>query len=452
MKKIIILTFLIIALVLTGFKIIGLAQDPLEVLDMRSTSNTIYISWEETAERYELVHENKVVWEGKQTHTTLSNLEEKTNYNYFLIAYENDKVIDKVEIRTGTTPIKSERPIEKVKKLRQIISMSEVHAVISDRSIKLFWQDLPNDKNNYELYRDGEKLSDLKNISTFTDHNVTYNETYNYEVRAVKGFEELDRQKLTEQLKKAKRSVKEDMFYDQLYLVKIVETWDKPLFGAAKANASTYQPGYAFHYVTFIPSPVAEPPAKVKVVAPYDYFHGDGRDFGLFKPASLCKVGNCMEDRYRTKTIATVVFDGGKPKTDIDSDIGVTEGYDENHNLIGKKTDKAKIKHTDIDSSSDHAEFRVFHNSNNPLVESWIGAKAINVEWSPGVTYEYTAFIWKTGSFHIVGDHDLAPNHEIYVTTYPGDEYVKAYERELVDFDHLWPTPNYPRGYINVSK
>lgn len=71
---------------------------------------------------------------------------------------------------------------------------------------------------------------------------------------------------------------------------------------------------------------------------------------------------------------------------------------------------------------------------------------------SPGITYDYTALINENGSLKITGQHDLMPSHEVFLSTYPGDSYVKVYFQHLWNILMLFATNEFgPQGYINTA-
>ncbi|MDQ0268860.1 fibronectin type III domain-containing protein [Cytobacillus purgationiresistens] len=407
------------------------------------TDSTIKLSWNEVGYEYEIYLEDYkqdvLIWEGKENKHTINNLEPDHIYKYKIVAYnEKKEIIDFVRVNTATNKIVSfnkgafstlnnvtgnQKSNEEVKE--SILNDATVEAVIGKDEVKFTWGNLPNDYDTYEVYKNAELVGQVS-AGEYIDKNIEPGKEYSYEFR---GYKKLSEKEISELKEKAEEeNVKfnskqekelskkpysigyniktlEDNLEDNIKKNEVELDMNINPFSAGISPAIEYRPGYILIYKTFIPMNRA--PNPISKVSKYKTFHGDGRVYPNF-----------FSDQYRTKSTVAVIFG---PKTrflHLEKDVSRTYGYD----AKGKQNGSAKepntgMKLTNTKTGSDWASYTYKHAVKIPLIVS------------PPIDYDYTAKIYKNGSYRIEGYHDTAPSHELHIGTYPGDS------RALVFFD-----------------
>lgn len=461
-KKFLVGSFLVLILILgTGYIYKATANEKLAIDKIGSNDSSIHIHWNKGGDLYRIVDgEGKVIYEGNQTQYKISGLEKERPYSFTLKSLDkNNEVIESLIIKTNTTPLKKELAKSRNEKNKQLINYAQLHAVIGDKSVTLFWEDMPKNKGNFEILRDGESLGKLE-TNKFEDTNIELDKTYVYEVRSSVEFEESVIDEEVKKLKKNKinlnKEEKAQLFSDEFSLIKIVDMPKKKVAKNGIQAASTVQPGYGIVYSTFIPTDKVPNPLKDFFPLAH-WFNGNDRSYGLYKnDCPSYNKGGCLEDNVKTRVITTVTFTPTRPLfTYHPPKIGHTTAYTKNRKPTKTVIDKPTIRPNVESKSSDFIKYSVYHNSNNPLALLFGKKKPIGApDLAPGITYEHTTSIWKNGTMNMQGSHDLAPNHEVYFISYPGHDGLRIYKRDLVSFNALIPILNvkYGKGYINVTR
>ncbi len=197
-------------------------------------------------------------------------------------------------------------------------------------------------------------------------------------------------------------------------------------------QTTEYRPGYIVRYTTFIPDPYA--PNYLYITDGCCFhenvhrFGGDNRGF------------NWKSTRYRTRIDAYAIFyeSGYTAFYDIPS-VGRTTYYNKNGKLIGYDyANKSGMYSHSISKTSTAVSYSMYHSVGNPFEEKF-----------PNIDYRYDATIYKSGSLTISGNHDQAPNHEIYFMTYPGDTISTVHQHKRKSFLYLFPT--FPDRYFSYT-
>jgi hypothetical protein len=159
------------------------------------------------------------------------------------------------------------------------------------------------------------------------------------------------------------------------------------------------------------------------VVPPYISFHGDTR-----------KDPNMFDNRYRTKHVATAIFNGGSNisfSTPVRK-VGKTVGYTWYGRSYSDTASNKNMYSHSVSKSTDKVTFKVHHAVANPLNG-----------YAPPINYDYTASIQSNGAFSISGTHDNTPSFSIYISTYPGDTNYNLYSHKS------WTGKKFPLGLFS---
>jgi hypothetical protein len=449
-KKISILLVSILVFSILGNKFSNVfAVESLEVVEVTPKSTSVTLSWEDSkADSFIVENENgKKYWKGESKKYKIKDLTPNRMYKLKITSRKNGKTIDTATILTKTEKSNKKTPTNR----RQKIEQAKINAVLKKGSIKLFWDSLPNDKTEYVIKKNGEEVGRTKS-GEFKDENVNIEEYVKYEVV---GYLQLPKEKLKEQKEiiskqpfKLTKKEKEKLSSDQFTLSLSINSKHIPKVNDNNVSASTYEPGYALFYTTFIPQPFLKAPKPYYWFHEIKYYDGDGRwNFGVFDWTE--PYGNKLERNFRTRTIMKVKFPSNKlPVVDFDKYISKTHGRDKDFNIVASKRDKtANIYYKVRERTTNFVEFYVYHDSRNGLLP---GTKPTN--YSPYITYDYIAAIDKDGYLSMTGQHDLMPSHEVYLTSYPGDFDVQVYTQHMWNPFMLFATNEFgPQGYINSN-
>jgi len=423
------LTTLVIAVFLVVASVIIFetsARGKLSV-DVISATNSITLNMNDLGDTFQIYHNGKMIWEGKDKSYSIKGLEPDNKYTFEVIALDGEKqVIDFVRVKADTLPdqeaiSKQQSDVKKTKPENKMKS-TEISAVIGQEQVILKWDKLPDDDNTYELYRNGKFLGKVKG-QKYTDTDVKPNQQYTYRVV---GYKEIPKKQQEEIIQAAKEKnirfsdqEKMELSKEPFILVQLIETlgadYKKEI---QESNVSiqdcTYTPGYLIRYNTFIPMKKAANPWST--VSSIEWFGGDNRGF------------DAWSDKYRTRTEARVRWLCNGTILYTWKKIGWTTGYDAKGNIIKMARAPSKgIKMYNQSITSNKVSFSLDHEVGNPLVAS------------PDISYSYDATIYYSGSFSITGWHDRAPSHEIYFMTFPGDTWSTIHQSSHKGFGYLWP-------------
>lgn len=363
--------------------------------------------------------DQKKVWSGSKQEKTFTDLEEGP-HQIKVIAFNDGKVTDISKIKVSTVPSVVRKRNEK-----NPVAHISVDSVVLKNQIRLSWSHpIPDDNQQYEVYRNEEKIGEATQ-QYFVDTNIKPNQEYNYEIIGKKKIDRETQKKNQEQMAqvekkykiKLKPEDKEAMNYRTYTVGTTVNSLSTDI--ETKTQATEYRPGYIVRYMTFIPTAYADNPLAGTGVAK---FGGDNRGFSW------------SSNKYRTRSdIYAIFYDSGHTSFYDAPDVGRTTYYDSKGFLGG--SDWASVDGIyphNITKTSSYVSYSMEHSVGNPFDPGY-----------PNIDYEYNATIYKSGSLSIDGNHDQAPNHEIYIMTYPGDTISTVHRHSIVSFLHLFlPLPN----------
>lgn len=137
------------------------------------------------------------------------------------------------------------------------------------------------------------------------------------------------------------------------------------------------------------------------------FFKGDGRSFD---PDSK---------HYRTRVDLDIRFSDEGASVDLTKDVGTSIAYDWRKKF--RKADVASsegIELKEIKEDDHKIAIDLKHSVGNPLVAS------------PNIDYQIAANFYKVGVYDIIGIHDQAPNHEVYMKTGQNADWSQIHESE----------------------
>lgn len=431
-------------------------------VNVETTTSSINIKWGSISKLYNVFLDGEMYTETEENSININELDSNRPYIIKIQAIKNGKIIDNLVIETNTTMTDTEK--------NNIVYESEIAtttAIYTDNSAKIVFDNLPDEDKKFEVLRNNQDLvGNLnKNKNYIVDTNLTEETKYRYSIVGKVKLDKKEKSELKESIEKYNLEGKSDLgnienvdeFVNQplkeYELARTIETLSKEVSSnvasAAIGNWEENNPGIELIYTTFIPMGVFtfKPPYPFSNYTDYHKFHGDGRNFDEY----------ALSDDYRTRTKVRVTFPPNKNAVLLfDKDVSATKGMNKKtKKWTTKKSSSKDVKILNKTLKKDSASFLLYHNVNNPL-HNTAGVEA------PGITYQYVGYVYRSGSFKIVGDHDQAPNHELTIDLVPGETHgqlvngkfkvtystrANLFQHKIASFYYLFP--GFPRKQIN---
>ncbi len=394
----------------------------LEEVKINQSTNSIKVSWGNIGDEYHVYLDGEFYVTTSDNKITLDNLLVYNPYEIKIEAKEEKELIDTVVIQTYTNKEvnnKDEVPIN----LEEGISTG----IFTSSAAKVIFENVPNDFDTYTLYKDNVEIGVLKkNNASYVDLDVEPDTAYRYSIVGTVKLTKKEKEEITEQLlddEISPDSVDLDEIKNEFELARSIKTLKENKANAVSAaiDYDDPNPGVTFVYTTFIPMGVFEYIPYVPLLgfdvpftSDYHVYKGDDRGFDPY----------VISSDYRTRTWAQVNFPENRSSVvRFSADASATSGK---HKETGKwKTSAADKSGMHISSKIEQfnkAEFTVYHDATNKLHEVKAFGKTYK---APGITYQYRATVYRTGSFQIMGYHDRAPNHEMSFSPMPGEKHIR---------------------------
>ncbi|WP_175987037.1 hypothetical protein [Bacillus sp. Marseille-Q1617] len=455
MKKMLFGSLLLGGLLLAGNS--ASANEP--EFTVKQTDSSLNVHIHEKADYYKVYNKGELIYEGTSPDWKDSIQEDFNKYKVGI--YENNKLEKVVNVKVDNQKADQTKSTKSIMYNQQNslkedvmskkVSGNTLENIATSEEVKLKWASLPDDDGLYEIYKDGKKIGQTKNL-TFTDRNVKPGERYSYKVISETEVDQEQKNLINEQIGQEKLKEFNPRQLREMYAVKgsltnIVKTPENTesylvekealiktpesesgnnLLKAASFPGTSDWRNYIFRYTTFIPQDSVEDPKPFNGT----YLKGDGRGYNYFSNSYRTRVDVnaylTWNDFFYNKDVGESHRCSDSACTDIiesdtasESGIEVLEDY----------------------SSSSKMQWRVKHDVGIPF-----GAEY------PNITYYYDATLTSSPSLSINGSHDKAPSHEFYMAVYASDVMVPL-EKYMVDseWDFIMLAPGMPQEYFNIS-
>lgn len=351
---------------------------------LEQSDSMIHFAWTAIGEVYRVKKDGDTVYTGTQHAFRDEGLSPGELFCYSIEQQSPDGIwVPALKLLTGT----EKRNPDSINQLEQIA----LTTIVSENRVTLAWGAIEGIEE-YEIFRDGE-LKTVTSKTQYTDRNAPADRELTYWIRGKRPVEETEGRLTTAKSLAAKafgilntESSKEETAMEQFWMTKKIAPLNYLL---EKEDGEPPKLKWHVRYSTFLPDDVLKNP---NLTSPNRYFQGDNRGFD---PESK---------HYRTRTNSILNLNKEQSEFDFDKDVGTSIAYDW----------RRKFRKADVASSEDiHAEISaetiqktdilITHSVGNPLTPS------------PTIDYEMSAKFYRNGIFDIVGVHDQAPNHEVYL-------------------------------------
>lgn len=346
----------------------------MKITSVSQTPDSISFSWKEAGGSVRVLKDGKEVYSGSDSTFTDRGLTPGTLYTYVLAG-------------SGVLKIQTSTAVERDEK-NQDIPLQEliVTTVLSDGEVAMAWEPIRG-VEEYEIHRNGQYAGTISKPG-FHDTHLGADESYIYEIKAVRplevGSEEASQEssplaKLIDFLKR--KNSEDDLLIEAFYIEKEIGQLSDHLNEKAPVCDNKYE----LRYTTFLED---EWIANPNVLSTMRYFSGDGRSF------------DPEGKSYRTR--ADVKING--TEITLARDVGESEGYSLRKELVERKTASDEgIVVKSVQKDEEKMAFMLNHSVGNPLVAA------------PDIVYKVYMTFYQNGVFDLSGEHDDAPNHEVYL-------------------------------------
>lgn len=375
----------------------------LRMESLKQSDSVIEFSWTDTGSVCRITREERILYEGRETVFQDEQLRAGELYIYTIERLnDNGKPVERLKMQTGT----EERGPQTENQLRQIV----LTAIIAEGEVTLAWGDIQGIRA-YEIFRNNELL-DAVQESQFTDTAVDMETEYVYTIHAKRPLERSGEELFSSEKsliasifgKLNPNSTEQEASEESFWLTKRLGKLDTLLNMPEKPKGEIQYPVWNFRYKTFLSEKIL---ANPNLISPNRFFEGDGRGFD---PHSK---------RYRTLVEFTIRLDKEATIDNFKKDVGTSVAYNWRKKFRKAGVGSAEnVGVTQEDENNRKATVAVTHSVSNPLTAS------------PAIDYDVSATFYRNGHFDIVGVHDQAPNHEVYLNRSGQDEWLPLHRAE----------------------
>lgn len=376
----------------------------LELELLEQTDAMIFFIWTNTGATCRVQRDEELVYEGTDNSFKDEGLTPGELYVYTIEKLDMEgKVVDRLKLQTGT----ENHSDDFINRLQQIT----VSTILSESKLALAWGPI-NGITSFDVYRNGELLA-TTNKNQFTDFHAQKDEAYTYSVQGKRPLEQSEETRKNEKSLLATlfgmlniRSSQEKAAMEEFWITKRIASRNELLATSPsdKNWIAKKQPEWQLRYLTFLAEEMMPNPSPFALNR---YFKGDNRSF------------NPDAREYRTRIDVTIRFREEGATVDFSKDVGTTIAY--NWQKKFRKADVASaagVELTEVKEDSRKVMVSITHSVGNPLIAS------------PDIDYQVTANFYRNGVYDIIGIHDQAPNHEVYLKRKRDDEWGQIHEAE----------------------
>lgn len=370
--------------------------------------NSIELNWDVEGTNYKIYKDGELVWEGADNTYIDSDVESSAYYDYKIGSFnESGDLLDIVTVTASPTKSKALQSSSDDDTTNSDVDIATVTTKIGNDFVELEWTELESDEGVYKVYRDEEKIAEVSNTQ-YKDTNLDSGKQYVYKIVAERKTSDENIDIINKEIEERNLSLNEEE-YEELTterdnLIKVVRTQEDismnelqglstPFSTDVETNELEYS--FVFRYTTFIPDRVV----KNQYPLHGGWLKGDNRGF------------SATSNAYRSRTDVYAGWSpvgGSSGELFIEKDVGESVLYEDEAGTIVDRRGTA---------SDSGIYFGSFTDTSN--LKSWVVDHDVGVPFAavyPNINYDYRGLI-NRGSYsgEIVGSHDKAPNHEMYL-------------------------------------
>ncbi|WLR57437.1 DUF3238 domain-containing protein [Mesobacillus subterraneus] len=364
--------------------------------NIEQATTHIKLEWKGEESSYRVFRGEKLIYEGTEPKLADQNLVAGTMYTYCIETLdEHGMLTDRMRIQTATSVDFKEKD--------NILENSIITTIVTHGQISLEWEPIEG-VTDYTIYRNGSKLETVKSCA-FTDENIEADDVSTYRIKARRPLQRSDQMKweLKSVVANAVGVIKKDsttrMAADEEFTISKKIGPLKELLRSPQ-EIKCMNGNWQLRYTTFLKEEWLKNP---NAASPDQIFKGDYRSFD---PES---------SEFRTR--GDVFIDTKNPSALLTKATGKTEAYTKELVLLESASAADEgIQLEKVLTDDDRVQFHLNHSVSNPLV------------MSPAIDYHVCGTFYKNNEFDLVGIHDQAPEHEIYIKEPGSDEWQAIHQ------------------------
>jgi hypothetical protein len=349
----------------------------------------IKLEWKGRNRPYRVFRGKELIYEGMEPKLVDQNLVPDTLYTYCIETLdEHGNVNDRMRIQTTTSVDFKERD--------NILEDLLITTIVAHGQVSFEWEPIEG-VSEYTISRNGLKLETVTSCA-FTDKGINDDEVYTYSIRAKRPLQRSDQMKweIKSVVANAVGTIKKDssteMAADEEFTITKRVGPLKELLRSPQ-ESKTKSGNWQLRYTTFLKEEWIKNP---NAASEDQVFKGDHR---TFDPDS---------SEYRTR--GDIFIDTDNLSALLSKATGKTEAFTKEHEkLESASASDEGIQLEKVLTDDDRVKVHLNHSVSNPLVVS------------PAIDYHVCGTFYKDNEFDLVGIHDQAPEHEIYLKE-PGTE------------------------------
>lgn len=393
----------------------------LDIELLKQTDTTIYFEWTATGDSCTVKRDAEVIYEGTDHSFTDENLEAGEMYTYTIDRLDDSgRKKERIKMQTST-----ENHSEDIVNLLQQTAFT---TIVTPSKIAIAWGGIEG-VAEYEIYRDGE-LIDTTKKRQYTDRAIEQDVEHTYWIRAKRPLEKSETGFSEEKSVLAHlfgflniKSSQDKAAMEEFWVTKKLASINRLLGDTPKTDVSDQNRKWDFRYTTFLSDDFLQNP---NLLSPNRYFGGDGRGF------------DAEAKEYRTQVNFTLELKDQESVIEFKKDVGVSIAYDWRKKF--RKADVASSEDVQVEKVKEdgrNVNIYLTHSVGNPLTAS------------PNIDYDVSATFYRNGQYDIVGLHDQAPNHEVYLKNDKMDDWLQIHEAESKGL--AWMSRSIASQYWRIS-
>ncbi|MBT2681202.1 DUF3238 domain-containing protein [Bacillus sp. ISL-35] len=345
-------------------------------------TNAITLEWESQGDSYRVYRDREFIYEGFEPRFADNELTPGTLYSYSIESLAQGEVKKRMRIQTTTSVNYKEKD--------NVLEDLLITTIVTEGQISFEWEPIEG-VTEYTIHRNGMQLEKVTSC-TFTDRGIQDDQFYTYTIKAKRPLQRSEQVKweLKSVIANAVGAIKKDSSTrmaaeEEFSITKRIGPIDELL----KPNREhSFENGnWHLRYTTFLKEEWLKNP---NAASGDQYFKGDHRSF---EPDS---------SQYRTR--GEVFIDTDSQSALLSKSTGMTEAFSGNQEPVeSAQASDDGIQLEKVLADDDRIKFILKHSVSNPLVVS------------PAIDYVVCGVFYKDNEFDLIGTHDQAPEHEIYL-------------------------------------
>ncbi|WP_432353460.1 DUF3238 domain-containing protein [Sporosarcina sp. A2] len=393
-----------------------------EIKSVTHEVGRIAFEWDDAGGTYHVYKDGDHIYEGTSPDFQDTDLDPNKLYKYTIERHVDEEVKDVIVMQTSALSME--------KNIGNPLQTLVFTTIVAETQIALSWEHL-KDTEMYTIYRNGKELAQVES-NRYIDRDFSRDETLTYAIHCERSIAQSEETFNNARSFIAKaigllysKTTEKKASVEGFTMMKSIDVPSALLVPVFDYQKPSVVDVWEFRYKTFIEDNMIENP---NVISPNRYFLGDNRTFDL------------ESDAYRSYVDIELSYKNPDDALTFTKKIGESVAYGLDKKIRERKTASDEgiiMKRQDL--SKGETGFHLEHAVGNPLTTA------------PAINYEVQAIFRKDGTFDLSGFHDQSPDHEIYLRSGKGREWIPVHQSRSEGLAHLSGVTAYQYWrFINV--